>query len=694
MSKRALSVGILTAGLSAGLVAGAISPAAAQGNPVGGSGNVYYLGGAGSIGGKAQETLVFGDPGDEIYFGDWDNDGVDTPMVNRNGVFHVANKDGKTIDVFAYGNPGDRVVIGDWDGKNGDSMAVVRTEQGSNKFYVKNDVKTTGKADAEFFYGDAGDNLLVGDWDGNGTDTLMVTRPDTSFHVKNDTKTGVADYSFFYGNPGDNVIVGDWANPATYTDGNGADQIAVRRDGNHYFLSNELGKGKAITALRDFYYGEPTDTVFVASLPSTVGKVGDAKVALDDVFATHKKGEPVLRLHPTTGVILAPELDSFGDPKTYAGGEAKAQFKGAPKYYLGTEPVLTADGKPMVYVAVGDADEPHEVELPGPSVPRSEAGDYDLNADGSLKYVAGDDVDSPAVLGTDSSETIAIAVGDVVLQRRGAPVEHVAGTPAVYELAGEYVANTDVETSEIGDYKLDANGNPIWDADANDWVKLTAPVVKVGGFAPGTPVTERRGEAMAINASVYTPAAALRTFTGTVSSTASTVTVSDGNFTAADIDRDIDGTGIAAAAKITSVQSPTTVTVSVPNTGPVSGTITLPAVANGWSVAAPVSDDELRNAYIFDVAPAASYVPTATDKKVSDLDADTKSEPPIYIGTERVLFAAGDDRSVAPYAGGERVVSQKKGTIFLNADGTRVKLSAGDVEILGDGLGVRRNFGR
>src|SRR4051812_17137739 len=126
MSKRTLAVSFLTAGLTAGVIAGAVGPAAAQGNPVGGSGNVYYLAGAGSTGGKAQEVLAFGDPGDEVYSGEWEGGGFDTPMVNRHGVFYVANRDGKTVDVFAYGNPGDRVLIGDWDGKDGDSMAVVR----------------------------------------------------------------------------------------------------------------------------------------------------------------------------------------------------------------------------------------------------------------------------------------------------------------------------------------------------------------------------------------------------------------------------------------------------------------------------------------------------------------------------------------------------------------------------------------
>src|SRR4051794_12602013 len=59
MSKRTLAVSFLTAGMTAGLIAGAVGPAAAQGNPVGGSGNVYYLSGAGNTGGVAQDVLVF-----------------------------------------------------------------------------------------------------------------------------------------------------------------------------------------------------------------------------------------------------------------------------------------------------------------------------------------------------------------------------------------------------------------------------------------------------------------------------------------------------------------------------------------------------------------------------------------------------------------------------------------------------------
>src|SRR3712207_6430659 len=145
MSKRALSVSILTAGLTAGVIAGAISPAAAQGEAVDGSGNVYFLSGAGNTSGQAQKVMVFGDPGDEVFFGDWDKDGVDSPTVRRGNAFFVADQDGKTVNVFSYGDAGDDVLVGDWDGDGADSLAVRR----GNKFFVKNDNQKSGKADKE-----------------------------------------------------------------------------------------------------------------------------------------------------------------------------------------------------------------------------------------------------------------------------------------------------------------------------------------------------------------------------------------------------------------------------------------------------------------------------------------------------------------------------------------------------------------
>src|SRR3954453_19984141 len=68
MSKRTLSVSCLTAGLTAGILATAVGPAAAQGNPVGGDGNAYFLSGALNTTGVAQSVYAYGNYDDEVYY--------------------------------------------------------------------------------------------------------------------------------------------------------------------------------------------------------------------------------------------------------------------------------------------------------------------------------------------------------------------------------------------------------------------------------------------------------------------------------------------------------------------------------------------------------------------------------------------------------------------------------------------------
>lgn len=400
MSKRALTVSVLTAGLSAGLLAGALSPAAAQGDPVGGQGNVYFLSGA-LPDKEAQDILVFGDPGDEVYFGDWYGGGTDLPMVRRGNVFFVPDQytPSKTAEVFAYGDAGDEVLVGDWNGDEIDSLAVRR----GNHFFVKNDNMKSGKADSEFYYGDKGDTVLVGNWNGvvsatpsagidnNGDgdytdpavpaaapdlhpigldldndntldvqpdtgydadedgdysdvgdrapgtgvdnnkdgdfddpgnaatpadvpagmggkgDTLMVQRGN-KFFVKNDLDTGVADYTFYFGDPSDTVLVGDWATPAKAAtasssaapaaDGDGADQLAVRREF-MYHQSSELEAARALkknpTTTVSFGYGDANDTVFVNSLSSDArdeyGRVVDSDTTTAGVQPVEIEGD-------------------------------------------------------------------------------------------------------------------------------------------------------------------------------------------------------------------------------------------------------------------------------------------------------------------------------------------------------------------------------------------------------------------
>jgi hypothetical protein len=243
---KAVAASVAVAGLGAALVVAAAGPAAAQGLTVGGSGATYYLND--SFSGSANTVVSYGEPGDEVYVGDWDGNGTDTLMVRRGNTFFARNSatSGAADVTFGYGNPGDTVLVGDWDGNGTDTLTVRR----GNSYFVKNSV-TTGVADVVFYYGDPGDSVLVGDWDGVGGDTLMVRRAST-YYVKNDLSTGVASNVFVYGDPGDVVLAGRWSA------GQPGDTLGVRR-GNTYFLRNSLTSGPADTV---FGYGEPTDTAF------------------------------------------------------------------------------------------------------------------------------------------------------------------------------------------------------------------------------------------------------------------------------------------------------------------------------------------------------------------------------------------------------------------------------------------------
>jgi hypothetical protein len=233
-----------TAALGLGMLAG---PAVAKGAGVGGTGAQYFLND--SFNGSANTVFSYGEPGDDVYIGDWDSNGTSTPMIRRGNTFYVRNSNstGAADTVFSYGDAGDTVLVGDWNGDGTDTLAVRR----ANTFYVKNST-TTGVADTVFSYGDRGDAVLVGDWDGDGTDTLVVRRGGQYF-VKNDLNTGAADRTFYYGDPGDTVLVGHWSADQV------GDSLGVRRGGT-YYLRNSLTSGPAD---RVFGYGDPTDTAFV-----------------------------------------------------------------------------------------------------------------------------------------------------------------------------------------------------------------------------------------------------------------------------------------------------------------------------------------------------------------------------------------------------------------------------------------------
>ena len=261
------------------LLAGAVDPAvpvvvaapAPAGSEVTGGGNSFFLAGAGNDGGIAQAHLVYGDPGDVVFFGDWDGDwdgdGTGTPMVRRGNQFHVQNQlDQSPTDlVFGYGDPGDTVLSGDWNGDGRDTLAVRR----GNTYFIKNDTRT-GVADVVQVYGDPGDAVLVGDWDGDGRDTLAVRRGNTYFFT-NDLLAGPASFTRAFGDPSDVVLVGDWNRTGLPPDG--ADQLAVRR-GNTYFFAREVTGTGSLGVAVAAPYGDSADTAFVVRFSAT-GAPGD-----------------------------------------------------------------------------------------------------------------------------------------------------------------------------------------------------------------------------------------------------------------------------------------------------------------------------------------------------------------------------------------------------------------------------------
>ncbi|VDG76866.1 Calcineurin-like phosphoesterase [Actinobaculum suis] len=197
--------------------------------------------------GKADRTVNYGNPNDEIIFGDWDGDGIDTPLVRRGNVFLGTNGFGGVAEFeFAYGNAGDEVLVGDWNGDGKDTVAVVR----GNQVFVRNSL-TSGVADAVYGYGNPTDTLIAGDWNGDGKDTLAAVRGNI-FYVQSKLEDTKAPLEFAYGTAGDRVIVGDW-------NGDGKDGVGVVR-GNQFFLKNKLATGAADEV---FAYGNAKDVSVV-----------------------------------------------------------------------------------------------------------------------------------------------------------------------------------------------------------------------------------------------------------------------------------------------------------------------------------------------------------------------------------------------------------------------------------------------
>jgi len=149
-------------------------------------------------------TFFFGMAGDQVFVGDWNNDGIDTLGINRVGRIFLSNTNATTFanQDFWFGTPTDTPFGGNPDGIAGDSVFLYRLSTGFVYYNIFNPTgsgsvsSTTG----EFFFGIPNDLLVIGDWDGDGTDTAGIFRPlERSVYLRNTLNTGPADEAYVWG---------------------------------------------------------------------------------------------------------------------------------------------------------------------------------------------------------------------------------------------------------------------------------------------------------------------------------------------------------------------------------------------------------------------------------------------------------------------------------------------------------------
>ncbi len=146
--------------------------------------------------GIADFACFAGNPEDLAVAGDWDGDGDDTLGIYRPSEqrFYLFNKTctgapmGAASINMMFGNPGDLPYAGDFDGDGMDEVGLFRPTTG---FVYYRNTLTTGIADRSFFWGDPADRVFSGDWDGDGDDTPGLFRPsNTTFYLRNSNTPG------------------------------------------------------------------------------------------------------------------------------------------------------------------------------------------------------------------------------------------------------------------------------------------------------------------------------------------------------------------------------------------------------------------------------------------------------------------------------------------------------------------------
>ena len=170
--------------------------------------------------GTADIRFFFGNPGDIPLAGDFNGDGCDTVSIYRpsESSIHIinelgANEGGLGAADFSYifGDPGDNPYVGDFDDDTIDEVGLHRESTGLVYFRFSH---TQGPADHQFIFGDPGDKIIAAEWarrGASGPETVGLFRPSTcTIYLRYTNTQGVADETLGYGVPTGLPVAGNF----------------------------------------------------------------------------------------------------------------------------------------------------------------------------------------------------------------------------------------------------------------------------------------------------------------------------------------------------------------------------------------------------------------------------------------------------------------------------------------------------
>ncbi len=196
--------------------------------------------------GAADESRVYGAPGDLYTSGDFNNDGLSDNAVLRGGTWFIdVTRDAGADFIINFGQAGDIPLIGDADGDGLANLILYRPSDGTWRI----DGNGNGTLKATSTYGgQAGDIPVIGDLNGDGRLDRAIYRPgEGNWHVDLGFDSHYDFTINFGGVPADRPFVAD-------VNDDGFDDIGIFRNGINYVSTS---RSSAVTNV--YFFGSAGD---------------------------------------------------------------------------------------------------------------------------------------------------------------------------------------------------------------------------------------------------------------------------------------------------------------------------------------------------------------------------------------------------------------------------------------------------